>query len=186
MGKDLHNWRRGDAITSARLNELRDAILSVVTGGAGIAVRAFGNRLVIEATGVRALPSMAYVRRFRVQSVENDYLVCRPYHAANESLGDTDVNVAKPYELRRTPFHAQTIAYPGAQSITYTYASQREREADDGTDTETQVMIPDYWDDDEILAVRNIAGGTGVTVSEVALVWEDLNTAGRMWAKESA
>lgn len=101
---------------------------------------------------------------------EDDYLVCEDADA-NEYL------VAKPYELQRTPFDGQTI-----DGVTYAYASETEREADDGVDTETQFITPNYRTGGTIYAVR-VQGGAGVdgpTSGEV-LQYIEIDQ-GRAWA----
>lgn len=135
------------------------------------------------------LGKLAVLRKLKIVSASNDHVVCNPYDADNDATGTDTVNVAKPFELRHTPFHGATIAYPdGNGDITYSYSSQRARTAsrtiDGDTLTETQIVIPDYWVGDIIVAARSLIGGTGVTVSGTVLVWEDINTAGRMWARE--
>ena len=118
-------------------------------------------------------------KRFRVKSESNDYLVCRTWDGTTE--GSTDVLVAKPYLLQRTPFHGVAVTYPNAQVITYTYAAAYERTADDTVDSETQIVTPRYFVDEEIIGIAVPRGGTGVDDCD----WMDLNTAGRHWAKES-
>jgi len=102
---------------------------------------------------------------------EDDYLVCEDADA-NEYL------VAKPYELRRTPFDGETI-----DGVTYTYISANEREADNGVDDpETQFITPNYRATAEIFAVR-VQGDTGVqgVGSNDLLVYVEIDQ-GRAWA----
>ena len=57
MGKlDLHQWRKGNEITAVRLDEIRHAIMSVLTGGRNIVVKMLGNRVIIENTQQLILP----------------------------------------------------------------------------------------------------------------------------------
>ena len=116
------------------------------------------------------------VRQFRVKSVGNDHITCRTWDGTTE--GDTDVKVAKPYLLRRTPFDGET-----RDGITCTYSSACERQASDGVDTEDQVIVDSYIADDIIYAIRVIVGGTDTTVSDEDIMWLDLNVDGRYWAK---
>lgn len=113
--------------------------------------------------------------RFRVKSIENDYLVCRTYDGTTE--GADDINVAKPWDLRRTPFHGVAV-----NGITCTYSSAIARSATNGTTTESQVITPPYFVNCEIWAFVASGGGTGVTVSSEQLVWQDVNVSGRAWA----
>jgi hypothetical protein len=108
----------------------------------------------------------------------------------------------KPYKLRQTPFDGQTISIEGT-NITFTYATGddlgKQRTADDGTTTETQLITPSYdvrveggYSGDEILAIYvGVSPGYTVDLSDNAnaelkepAVWHDMNTDGRAWAKE--
>jgi len=183
------DFRPGDKITAAKLNKIIRSIIASMFGANNAQVKQSGDNIIID--GRKQLVNYAPIqlRRFRVKSIENDYLVCRKYNSTADEESATDINVAKPYELRRTPFDGETITYINAQQISYSYTSQRERTATEvspGSDSETQVMTPDYWVDCEIIAAIGIYGTTGVTVSGTLLQWEDLNTAGRFWAKEAS
>jgi hypothetical protein len=102
-----------------------------------------------------------------------------------EQFGDylecTDANlntvyVAKPYEIRQTPFDGMTIG-----GVTYTYTSASERVATGGFDEETQFITPSYVVDAEIFAVK-VRGETGVETAEPApILYIELNQ-GRAWA----
>lgn len=121
--------------------------------------------------GPRGTPVAAI--RMLVQSIENDYLVCRTWDG--ENLGEDDVYVAKPYELRHVlanypQLDAFTTVDVGEATVTY-----------DGTDY-TWKATPDYVVDAEIEAAR--VAQTGVTVSGEDLTWIDANTAGRAWGIE--
>ena len=123
------------------------------------------------------------VVRFRLKGVYDDYLECRQLNGTTE-VGPT-VNVAKPYHLRKTPFHGKTIS-----GITYNYvgAQTRAKTRTSPYTTETQVIVPAYlvavtgYDGDEIYACKP-SGGTGVKIGGVDVVWLDINNAGRAWAK---
>lgn len=122
--------------------------------------------------------------RFRVHTVSEDYLVCHRIDRAG-NVGSEDEYVAKPWMNRQTPFDGQT-----RNGITYTYSSVDRRTADDGANTEIQVLNPSYVADfDEIIARRNMQGGTGVSIDlgggrMLDVEWEDTNETGRAWAKE--
>jgi hypothetical protein len=123
------------------------------------------------------------VVRFRLKGVYDDYLECRQLNGTTET-GPT-VKVAKPYNLRKAPFHGKTI-----NGITYTYASAqvRAKTRTSPSATETQAIVPAYlvagtnYDGDEIYACKP-SGGTGVKIGGVDVVWLDINNAGRAWAK---
>lgn len=121
----------------------------------------------------------AKVAQFIVKSVGDDHLVCRTWDGVNE--GETDVMIAKPWLLRKTPFHGLTL-----NGKTYSYDSGTARNVDDGNEDEDQVIIPSYTDPSGavIYAVRGVVGGTGVVVESDPVVWLDLNVDGRAWAKK--
>ena len=121
------------------------------------------------------------VAKFVVDSVSNDWLMCRRYYPTDNVQPEELIHVAKPFELRRTPFDGLEVVYVNGQAITYTYVDQRERSATDGVDTETQVMTPDYWANGEITAVSI---DTGLLDGTEQIRWEDQNGAGRHWATE--
>lgn len=110
---------------------------------------------------------------FRVKSwLDDDHLVCRTWDGDAE--GDTDILVAKPWDLRRTPFDGLTV-----NGIAYTYDTAIRREANDGETTEWQVITPDYYEDAEIYAAK---GRTTVVIDETRLSRLSLDT--RAWAEE--
>lgn len=131
-------------------------------------------RQVTERGNVRAVR----VQQFKVVSVQQDYLVCRTWNGTEQ--GDSDVFVALPYLLRRTPFDGAA-----RNGISYSYGDNVSRTASLSGEDEAQVMVPSYVAGDVIYAVRNSAGGTGVTANAAAVQWLDLNVDGRAWAKEA-
>lgn len=90
---------------------------------------------------------------FYFVSDEGDYLIC-------EDESENQILVAKPYELRRTPFDGETV-----NGISYTYTSNSERSADDGEDQEDQFITPDYVAGGEIYATKP-KKGTGVETDD--------------------
>jgi hypothetical protein len=180
MAKAMPPYHRTGPLGRAIGVLLRERAADTV-GGRGILVRRFGDSLAIESAVSPAYGQQSRMALFRVKSESGDYLTCRTWHAFTESEGPADVYVAKPYILQRTPFDGVTITYPSG-NITYTYTQDYERSANDGTDTKTQVVTPRYYVNEVIVAARGIAGGTGITVSESNVVWQDINTCGRMWA----
>lgn len=107
---------------------------------------------------------------FTVVEEYNDYLSCT-------NVGGGVVNVAKPYMLRRSSFDGKTV-----DGVSYSYTAANARTASaDGEDDESQVITPDYFEDEKIIAVRH---STGVYGANSEIKWEDLNTAGRCWAME--
>lgn len=116
-----------------------------------------------------------------VKAIQNDILSCEFFDPTLGGSNGIVVNVAKPYLLRRTPFHGQTIFYPNGQSISYSYTDAQTRTATYGVDTETQMITPMYFINERIRIVLCNTGlfdGSGEKVK-----WEDANTAGRHWTE---
>lgn len=117
------------------------------------------------------------VMRFTVTGDENDYLVCTDVH------GNT-VNVAKPYELQKTPFHSSSATFfADPTSVSYSYTGTSVRTAsytvDDEDVEEEQIITPAYIDNGALYAVYC---DTGLLDDDgKPIFWLDLNTAGRQW-----
>ena len=83
-------WRTGEPVSARKLNRTVDAVNRIVAGvtppkqrrGADVA-----SAVILE------------VKKARVQSEDDDYIVCRDWDG---SLGDEDIYVAKPPSLRRS------------------------------------------------------------------------------------
>ena len=197
---ETRRFKSGQAITEQQLETLRRRSLEVPEAGTGMEVQQVGNRWVVSLSRERIIPSA--IDRFKIVEIKKDHLRCNFHNATHEeeevtpAQNTTTIFIAKPFQLRKTPFDGETILYPNTQSITYTYESDefgRAREADDGTDTEDQVMTPDYFIGEEILAVFIETGlKTNATEDppvgsspfvEQRIFWEDLNNCGRFWAK---
>ncbi len=81
----------------------------------------------------------------------NDTITCE------DGDGNT-VYVAKPYDLRRTPFDGETV-----NNISYSYSDANTRTSSKaGNDDETEIITPAYYEDEVICAQRL---NTGLTVS---------------------
>jgi hypothetical protein len=106
--------------------------------------------------------------QFQITSIDPDSLT-------GIVVSGTSTNVAKPYLLRRS-----LVSRDG---ITYTYSANQAREANDGADTEEQVVVPSYIVGDYIYGAR--ARSTGVIVSGVECSFIDINADGRAWAKQA-
>lgn len=122
------------------------------------------------------LANQGLLQQVSVVSVEGDYLVCNPVTTEGVNT-EVQKNIAKPYLLRRTPFDEGS-----RNGISYSYTSDIARTADDGSETEDQVIVPAYVAGD-LLLVRSVTPNTMVTVGEVTLKLIDMNNDGRAWAK---
>lgn len=156
--KLLRDWLKGNPLTAKHLQEPVEAL----------------NRMVQGVEAPRQIESLieenVRVRQFRIKQIFGDYLRCKTWNGVKE--GDGFFNVAKGYELRRTPFDGKTVA-----GVAYVYQSDQERTADGVTETVTQA----YDVNDVIYAAIGIDGGTGVKVNDILLKWIDINTDGRQF-----
>lgn len=113
---------------------------------------------------------------FHVKSVEPEYLVCRTWDGENE--GVTDIKIAKPPELRNS-VDTETIDGDTINYSAYDNTAQT-RLADDGTNQETQVIVPRYLVDTVIFAFK--ANSCALDEDGNTIGLQDANVAGRAWA----
>jgi hypothetical protein len=121
------------------------------------------------------------VKQFRIKTISDDYLGCVEYDG---SEGEAK-NIAKPWRLRKTPFHNQAFSIipaggTTALSGTYVYdaTDTQNREARvTGGFTELQTIARKYVVNDVIYASES---ENGTLVSGVD--WIELNVDGRSWA----
>lgn len=161
----LKHWRSGEPIPARDLDATNREIERISGGVETLRENVVGRLVPLGVT------------MFRYKSQGADHVVARQWDGATEASVDT--LIAKPYALRNS------ITSRGG--ITYSYTTSVEREADDSSSTETQVVVPNYVTDDLIFAVR-VPRGCGVSVGSmpaVALLWLDINVDARAWAKKS-
>jgi len=178
--------QQGKVIKALVLNEMKRLIPSMFTGGPGIRVEKHGDRFsILFSPG--SIPVNGVGKSFRVKSVEIDYLICRTWDGRVE--GSVDVKVALPPLLQRTPFDGTSA---GRDGFTYVYASgnniERTSTKTEDDTTEEQEIIPRYVVNDTILAIKTIAGSSGVFQGTDGdgnpinpIEWMDLNIDDRMW-----
>lgn len=125
--------------------------------------------------------------RFRLKEVRGDYLICRRWDGEEE--GEDDVEVAKPWRLRRTPFDVGGD-YHAWNGLTFTFVTDTELVATDGEIEETWVVRPAYVVDaalpSEIWATKAGTGGTGVENEDPepkAVTYLEDNQFGRAWSR---
>jgi len=87
---------------------------------------------------------------YHFKSMEDDYLVCRTWDGENE--GDEDINISKPTKLRFS-ITSETIDSDAVSYSSYDTSTQT-RNADDGSTSEDQVIVPRYLVNDVIYAIR--------------------------------
>lgn len=127
----------------------------------------------------RTSPKTQPFVRFEVVSHDGDFILAKKFNPDGTKEA-TDTTIAKPQLLQRTPFDGVTWS-----GITYTYSSDTEREADNTSDTEDQVISPAYLAGHEIFAFKP-ANGTGV-LDDLGdpVIWQEQESA-RAWSKVSA
>lgn len=171
--------RPRQAIRARDVTKATEALFTAPVPGADMGVSHVGNNSVItKSDDLITSSSRGLPRWYSIVSIDKDHLVCNPWSARNDNTGTSEINIAKPYHLQRTPHDGQERAYPDI-TLTYTYVSDNERTATDGTDTESQFITEAYYVEDKIQAIKM---QTNVIVSSVAVNFIDINFAGRVWA----
>lgn len=177
-------WDR--TISISDLRKVKDASLRQVTGGDGVSVEKFGDRINFRTTD-QAIATPLTVATFFVIEEKDNWLKCTPYTFKNDDpklmdqqsvdaiLNDPDtmdqvVWVAKPYTLQKDPWDTNVIGGASATGVTYEYTSIGERtatgnDADDNPVIEDQIITPSYFQGDIIVARK---GPTGYPVPD----WE--------------
>lgn len=159
--------RKGDRAIPARLiNGAMDA-LNKITNNVSTPAR------------LQTAPRTQPFVRFEIVSHDGDFVLAKRFNP-DGTKETTNTTIAKPPKLQRTPFDGQT-----RDGITYTYSSDFEREADNSSDTEDQIINPLYVAGDVIFAFKP-ANGTGVTDdSSDDVIWQEMEGS-TAWSKVSA
>lgn len=160
-------------LSAASLNMILKAIPRLITGGDGIEVRTFHDKLVITARKNKAVdvePILLNVLRWD----EPNFVICE--------RGGKEVWVAKPSILR------QGSSFPTGP--TYAYTDATHRIATEGETTEPQVITPAYSIGEEIAVMRchtklqyDVESTETLTTYTVNCMLLDMNIAGRCWAQ---
>ena len=174
----LRPWKKDDALSARHFQEPVDAINALKSGVAPVS-KINGDKI------------PALLAQFRVKTIDDDFLGCVVWDGVTE--GQT-IQVAKPYLLRKTPhdFTANgglTRTLPNGRENKYTYLNTQKRKAEnasDSDDTELQIIVPAYVENDLIYCAKGIRGGIDTKNDddvEQTLFWIDMNNDGRAWAK---
>lgn len=155
---DVTTKKPGDRLHAREINRIVAAIRGVpLPSGQGAAAHA------------------TLLRPFRYKSHDGEHLVCRAFDGDVE--GAVDVLVGLPYTLRQLASRA---------GLDFTYSSPFAREADDGSETEDQVLVPSYEVNDVIYAARVLGGTQLVDDDDYVVAFIDVNVDGRQWAVSSS
>jgi hypothetical protein len=111
--------------------------------------------------------------RMLIVTVSTDHYVCHHWDGADE--GTTNLLVAKPHDLQRTPWDGETV-----NGRTYTYLSDVMRRVEEGGESWIETL-EEAEAGQEILACQTV---TGVIVSFEPVYWQDTNQAARQWQRK--
>jgi hypothetical protein len=137
------------------------------------------------------------VKQFVVLQIIEDLLICIPFvleknafgiptpHIYDPNFGQgvdpaTRLYVAKPYQLQQSPFEGKTVRLNNVAIFLHYTGIGARTATDPNLLTENQVIVPDYFPGDVILACRADTGYAGGGIQ-----WMDVNSAARAWAKAS-
>lgn len=134
----------------------------------------------------------AKIQQLRLKSIENDFYTCRSW--SGEEEGDADIFVARPFGHRVSNFDGQSIAWSSdgdAFTATYAYTSATKRTKTISGTAETQVLIPYFKTDFDLIYAITVKEPITIGVSNTRLTDPndapikllDLNVEGRAWAK---
>lgn len=188
---------RGTDRASAWLNKLLRACIShAPTNSPDIRIRqsTVGTSLELTQNGGGGTS----VKQYRLKAVLDNYYRCREWSGTTE--GSTDIYIARPFTHRRSNFDP-TLGGPGGGiayssdgdsfTATFSYSSATKRTKTIGGVGETQVIIPYFKVDFDIILAANVEGNITVGISNSvltdpsgnAITLADLNCDGRAWAK---
>ena len=181
--RSIDRWRSGEPATAAKLNQTVDTLNGMLAIAPPRQVRRK------RGGGGGSRPG-----RFWVMSLEQDYLICRAWDGTTDQdgepiLGQEDIPVALPFLLSRSPFDYDEESEDDPivrDGYTYVYGSHDRRLAisADTKEVHVEVITPRYVEGDEILASRDVIGGTGISVNGKEVEWIDDNRDGRSWRPE--
>lgn len=189
-----HNERGALAKVWREFNKLRDVVMaSRPIAGQRIHIDRTTHGSIIRGDVIKVEPAVSgVVNQYLVKEVDGDYLRCRIIDGT--AADADDVYIAKPFDLRRTPWDAQTVTmtiyYSAADGtfksttvdITYTYYNDFGRKAEYASYSESQVIVPYYIPDRSVIYAIDVEEEINIT-SDHEILKIDLNTDGRAWCK---
>ena len=170
--KNLTGWKPGDPLSAAKLQEPIEVLKNIGR------VRPGGQVIKEPAKAIQ-------LRMFKVIELDTDVIKCFTWDGM--AKGDDEILVALPYLLRKTPFDKATRVGPDRAGISYEYSDFHLRVAtNEDDDTEDQILVASYEEDDIIFAMKGIFSNTSVYhdpgADEEPVIWLDMNNDGRFWA----
>lgn len=118
-----------------------------------------------------------------------DAILCHKYDPKTQVEGVDEIYIAKPWNLRKGPFHNN--GFHDGFAYQYTTPTQRTSVRQSDNQTQVQVINPPYHAGDILTADKWVSTGITVTVEgdetehPEELVWMDDNRAGRAWARKA-
>ncbi len=162
-------WRENEPISASKLEQLRDGVDRLIEG-------------TTTAQLVGQQRTFRQVFQAQIAAIQGDYLDVREYReypVGPPFVGPTQILVARPWLLRRSPFDGGSW-----NGIGFTYTDDQTRTATQAATTEVQRITPAYVIGDIIYCAGQVYGGVAVDVSSIPLVALDMNVDGRSWAAE--
>lgn len=143
--------------------------------------RNFPDGVAVDLPGGQAIAGASvYFRQAEIQSVEEDYLVCKMYDTVAGSTTGANIAVAKPFLLQQSPFDGQTITYIDGEAITYTKDAtdpEYKRNHDNGSTSADFAVTPNWFVGEQIVIIRVPFSVNGTTYN-----WMEFPM-GRYWAE---
>ena len=175
-------YKRGEPLPSARrLNTMVKQTQNAVKAGGNTEKRQLGRSITITAKEQRGLPQKANaIRKAQIVAVFEDYIECVLYNERTATASTNTVYVAKPLSVRPSYYDGASFSKLNGDVIAYTKDATNpewKRQADDGSTSVDQIILPCYGIDDIITIFQS---DTSVQVDDVYLIWEDLTA--RWWA----
>jgi hypothetical protein len=158
---------KGEKVSAKRLNQIVQAALNQIIGGAGIKVKQVHDKIVIELTdGGKSKENE--VMWAEVKEVHDDYLECYLVNPIDYT-GDKEVTVAKPEWLRKTPYEGKSVKFKDGMVVGYVYTNAWTREATvttGGSGSYTEMITPNYATRADNTAEGFVGHGSLITITK--------------------
>lgn len=139
------------------------------------------------ASQVLTPPNNAKGQYFQIVEEKADYLICKQYDFKTLRAGTVSFNVAKPWFLRKAPFHSDDASIT-RDGFAYEYdaenPSKRTRTNTSTDETAVETVSPTYVAGDIVLGIKR-GRDIGLTDDRsTAIEWEETNATGRVWQED--
>jgi len=139
-------------------------------------------------------------KRLEIKEIKGDFLVCTAANAlGSKGGGDLEINVAKPYNLRKSSFDGKSIEFKNwkkgttvtVEYIAHASSDYNSRSAEFAADAEVcskgvhlEMLYPPYQVGDFLMATMNVSANIGDGAPwnpGVDVIYLDENREGRHW-----